>query len=112
MNEFAKHAQRLALAAGSLVGVGGEIAAVVGRGAQVTAKRNAPVDSGDLRKSIRLTRDGERAIVSTNVFYAPFQEFGTSTIAPDPFIGVAFYEWAPKLGREVERVRDEVVKKL
>lgn len=54
------------------------------KAAQVTkkrARRNAPVDTGDLKKSIRskVTRHGEysKFIVYTDKEYAIYQEFGT-----------------------------------
>lgn len=50
----------------------------------------APVDTGLLRKSIThrvIERKGYPvAQVGTNVEYAPFQELGTSKMAPQPFL--------------------------
>lgn len=109
---FARFARDLALAALTLSGEGEKAAAIVGRGALVTAKRNAPVETGALRKGIRLIRDGETSVVETSTFYAAFHEYGTSTVAPHPFIGRAADEWGPRLVQEVEKVRDKVVKNL
>jgi len=47
------------------------------------ARLNAPVDTGRLRASIvpSVTADGNevRGVVGSNVFYAPYMEFGTGT---------------------------------
>ena len=84
----------------------------VGRGALNDARLYAPVESGDLRRGLRYRREGSTAYVTTSTFYAPFQEFGTSQMAPNPFIGPAAREWGPRLVLEVERIRDGVVKDL
>lgn len=112
VNEYARFARDLARAALVVAGEGEAAAALVGRGALVTAKRNAPVDSGDLRRGIRLVRKGETSIVESDQYYSAFQEFGTSTIAPHPFIGRAVEEWGPRLVKEVEKVRDKAVRDL
>ena len=45
---------------------------------QINAQKNAPKDTGRLRSSINVRRRGlMEYTVGTNVFYAPFQEFGT-----------------------------------
>lgn len=43
------------------------------------AKGNCPVDTGRLRSDIkiRFTKEGLAAYIGTDVFYAPFVEFGT-----------------------------------
>ncbi len=41
------------------------------------AKRNAPVNTGNLRNSITHKVDGTEGVVGTNVEYAPYVEFGT-----------------------------------
>jgi HK97 gp10 family phage protein len=54
------------------------------------AKQLAPVDTGRLRSSItaELIRSGRKpkAVVGTNVEYAPFVEFGTSKQPAQPFL--------------------------
>ena len=42
------------------------------------AKKNCPVDTGNLRASITVDINGDEAEVGTNVEYAPFVEYGTS----------------------------------
>jgi HK97 gp10 family phage protein len=46
-------------------------------------RRNAPVDTGALRDSIRETGDG----VEVGAPYGGFVEYGTSDTAPQPFVG-------------------------
>jgi HK97 gp10 family phage protein len=58
------------------------------------AKRFAPVDTGTLQGSITpvLQQADSNAViylVGTNIFYGPFQEFGTSRIPPHPYLGKA-----------------------
>ena len=84
----------------------------VGRGARESAIAYSPDDTGDLDKSITFRRKGSVGIVEASIFYAAFQEFGTSQMAPNPFIGPAADDWAPRLLAEVEEICDEVVKKL
>lgn len=54
------------------------------------AKALAPVDTGNLRNSIITANDGPlRAASVATASYAPFVEFGTSRMAPQPFMGPA-----------------------
>ena len=59
------------------------------------AKRRAPVDTGNLRRSLAtemLTGKNEtvaRGVVGTNVEYAAFQEFGTRNMQAQPYLGPA-----------------------
>lgn len=70
---------------------------------QNDAKALAPVgDTGDLRDSItvRVTGDGRTGTMAVEVGptieYGFYQEFGTSDMAPQPFLGPAFDANAPK----------------
>lgn len=47
------------------------------------AKRECPVDTGQLRASIAHRIEGETGIVYTNVEYAPYVEYGTGKHARD-----------------------------
>ena len=110
--EFARFARDLSRAAAAVARGGEGIAATVGRGALNTAQSIAPVETGELRRGIRLVRRGEVAIIETTTEYAVYQEFGTSVMAPDPFIGPTFDQWEPRLVGEVEKLRDKVVRFL
>ena len=52
---------------------------IVGRKGELEAKQKAPKDLGGLGQSIAYesTKNGYGARLSANVFYAPYQEFGT-----------------------------------
>ena len=50
------------------------------------AKENAPVVTGDLRRSIERTVDKNSASVGTDIFYAKFVEFGTKKQSPQYFL--------------------------
>lgn len=59
-----------------------------------TAKQHAPVDTGNLRRSISTEIEpatGEKATgrVGTGVHYAPYVEFGTRFTRAQPFLGPA-----------------------
>ena len=109
MSEFARFARDLARAATGIDSRASRIAEKVGQGALRTAKANAPVESGTLRRNVRLRRNGSTSVVESSTFYAAFQEYGTSRMQPNPFMGPAVEQWGPRLVREVEALRDDVV---
>ena len=53
------------------------------------AREMAPVDTGRLRGSITIQRDGNSHAVTTDVPYAPFLEFGTTKMPAQAFLGPA-----------------------
>jgi HK97 gp10 family phage protein len=53
---------------------------------EAKAKQLAPVDTGHLRNSITTHVEGMSATVSTNVEYAPAQEYGTHRQSGKPFM--------------------------
>lgn len=112
MNEFKRFADDIKAAAKEMDGAGVSIAARVARRALATAEAVAPVESGNLREGLHVVKDGERVSVEVTNYYATFQEFGTSEMAPNPYIGPAFQRHAPELVAEVERVRNSVVARL
>lgn len=71
------------------------------------ARELCPVDTGRLRSSVTFVpgRDGIGFYVDvgTNVAYAPFVEFGTSTSPAQPFLRPALAEAAGYIGDEVRR---------
>lgn len=52
------------------------------------------VDTGHLRGSITHTTDDDAAYVGTNVEYAGYVEFGTSKMAPRPYLENALINYA------------------
>lgn len=112
--EFSRFARALRIAAGGLESDGRKAVDRVAQGALRTAQAHAGVDSGDLRSSLRVSsRGGElRAAVETDLYYARFQEFGTSKMHPHPFMLPAFEQWQPELGRELEKLADKMAREL
>lgn len=112
MSEFSRFADDLRRAATGIDRQAAVAVERVGQGALKAARATVPVDSGDLRKSLTYRRKGSVATVTSALYYSAFQEFGTSQMAPNPFIGPAAQEWGPRLVAAVEQIRDEVVSKL
>lgn len=112
MNEFTAYAARLRRAASTVEQRAERLVDEVGRGALHDAELYAPVLSGKLRGGLRLERQGAVAKVTSSEFYSRFQEYGTSEMAPNPFVGPAAREWGPKLVLEVERLRDGIARDL
>ena len=48
---------------------------------EAEAKKKAPKDNGTLRRSITSKIDGDKGIVFTPLFYAPYVEYGTGLFA-------------------------------
>ena len=109
---FAAFARDLVRVASGLDARANAVAEKVGQGALRTAKANAPVESGTMRRNVRLVRKGSTSVVESSTFYAAFQEYGTSRMAPNPFMSPAVETWGPRLVREVEALRDDVVGEL
>ena len=80
---------------GQLLTVSEKIVGKVSREIRDGAIAKAPVDTGNLARSItilRKTRDGLSAkwVIGTNVHYAVFVEFGTRRMRAQPFLMPAF----------------------
>lgn len=73
---------------------------------QAKAQRNAPVDTGNLKRSIGLeVRDaGFTAEVAAKAKYAAYQEYGTRFIEAHPFMKPAFNEQKEKFKRDMDRL--------
>lgn len=82
-NENRVKAESLERRAGAVVGT-------TARRIQDTARAVAPVDTGNLRDSILVARDGEtRAAVVATASYASYVENGTTRQAPQPYMSTA-----------------------
>lgn len=67
----------------------GSISEIIAAGAEAvseSAKSICPVDTGALRDSISVSMEGNRAKISANTDYAAYVEFGTSKMAPQPYL--------------------------
>lgn len=70
------------------------------------AKADAPVDTGETRDSIRVHgREGYREVVATSRA-AFFQEFGTSSHPPQPFMWPNADKAAERLMEAMEQIAD------
>ena len=74
----------------------------IGLQAEMYAKRECPVDTGNLRNSITNAVDDKSAYVGTNVEYAPYVELGTSRAKAQPFIKPAATEHSDVYKRIVQ----------
>lgn len=56
---------------------------IIGFQVENYARNNAPVDTGNLRNSIthQVLDNEDAVIIGSNVFYAPYQELGTSRMS-------------------------------
>jgi HK97 gp10 family phage protein len=60
------------------------------------AKQFCPVDTGRLRQSIGATpMSSKRVRIGTNLYYAPFVEYGTVNQAAQPFLTPALAQFRP-----------------
>ena len=108
---------------------------------EVAAKENCPVQSGALRRSIETTiekdTNGYKAIVGTNLEYAPYLEYGTGLFSskgvgrntpwsyqddkgnwhttigqkPQPFLNPALTKNRDKIKNVISKKIEEVIKK-
>lgn len=73
---------------------------------ETEAKRNTPVDTGRLRSSLGqevVDSQGLSRDVATNVEYAPYVEYGTSTQEAQPFLTPAREKVAARFPQIVEK---------
>jgi HK97 gp10 family phage protein len=72
------------------------------------AKLRTPVDTGRLRGSIASKVDGDKAIVGTNVEYAPYVEYGTGKMRAQPYLRPSIDYNRSNLRRLFEKMFREV----
>lgn len=75
---------------------------VTTRAARATARSNAPVDQGVLRKSITGRTRGLTGTVTATAPYAAFVEYGTARTDPQPFMDPAAQRHAPGFYKATE----------
>lgn len=73
---------------------------------QEKAQRNAPVDTGTLKRSIGLDiKDaGMTSEVQPTADYAPYPEFGTRFMEPQPYMKPAFDEQKEKFKSDMKKL--------
>lgn len=74
---------------------------------ETNAKKRAPVDTGNLRSSIKGDVNGFEGEVTAGAEYAPFVEFGTRHNASQPFMGPAAEEERPKFNQAIREALRE-----
>jgi HK97 gp10 family phage protein len=96
--------------------IGRKAASVVRKSAQrvkTEAQANAPVQTGALRSSIQVTTSGDgrgsgiSATIGPTVRYAQFVEYGTSKMAPEPFLGPALSSVEPSFLEAMAQLAEE-----
>ena len=75
---------------------------------QEKAQRNAPVDTGTLKRSIVLSTEdhGLTAEVEPIAEYAPYVEYGTRFMNAQPFVGPAFQEQKVKFKKDLKKLME------
>lgn len=70
------------------------------------AQRNAPVDSGNLKRNIRYYQEngGFTGKVASEAEYAPYQEYGTRFQAGTPHVRPAFHKQKSKFINDMKRL--------
>ena len=75
--------------------------------AENTCKREAPIDTGNLRRSIHKNKPGKgvRELIAPDAPYWVYVNYGTSKMLADPFVTITAEEVGPKIPRYI---RDEL----
>lgn len=72
---------------------------------QRTAQMRAPVDTGNLRNSIGVSRTGATSReIGPTANYGVFVEFGTSRMGPQPFMGPALESVRPSFEQAMSEI--------
>ena len=89
----------------------GQVVAKAAYDVEGIAKGFCPVDTGFLRSSIGVDLDmaASSAVIGPTAEYAPFQEFGTSTQAPQAFMGPALDRVSPSFVEAIEQLGGDVL---
>ncbi|MCO7172556.1 HK97 gp10 family phage protein [[Clostridium] scindens] len=91
-------------------GMGAVRQAVRQNGAELKAKaqRNAPVDTGTLKRGIGLeiADDGLTAVSAATAEYAPYPEWGTRYQEAQPYMGPAFNEQKERFKQDMRKLTD------
>jgi HK97 gp10 family phage protein len=105
-SELVALAAELEAAAGKVAKVSSEKLSGFAREVRDDAKANAPVDEGTLRDSIELYGGEDWRIIRATARHSVFVEYGTSKMAPQPFMWPAARRVESRLFREYERLGD------
>ena len=76
------------------------------------AKRNTAIDTGRLRNSEATVIAGDQVITGTNVEYAPFVEYGTSSQSAQPYLRPAWDEGKSKVVSHMETAAQDKLRRV
>lgn len=76
---------------------------------EATAKTLAPVDTGNLQGSISSEIHALSAEIGPTAEYGFYVEYGTSRMAPQPYMGPALDQHAEGFVRAMESIADEIL---
>lgn len=73
---------------------------------QAGAQKRAPVDTGNLKRSIMLELQDNRltAVCDATAEYAPYVEWGTRFMRSQPYVGPAFYAQKKQFKRDMDKL--------
>lgn len=106
--DLARFAADLTKAAAGIESVAESRAKRTAESAAGMARSVAPVDTGETRASIDVVKVKDGYAVEATTRASVFQEWGTSTMAPNPFIGPAVDRFAPDL----DLIADDIMRRL
>lgn len=119
MSFDASELRALSVELGTVPKVAGKLAKTVvkktAKDIESTAKTLAPVDTGFLRSSIgtsdlrNVTQDSPTAEVVASASYSPYLEFGTSRMAPQPFMRPAADKHADAFEQAMAQIIEKAV---
>lgn len=85
------------------------VVAKVAHDIEASAKANAPVDTGNLKGSISSDVNGLTAEIGPTASYGGFQEYGTSKMHAQPFMGPAVDLHTPSFEAALEQVGSKIL---
>lgn len=99
----------LAAAGARVVPAAGKAVQSTAGAVRATAQAAAPVRLGELRDSIRVLGAGLSAVVEATAPHAPYVEYGTSRMAPQPFMAPAADTGEAALASALEAVAEQAL---
>lgn len=106
--DFARFAADLTRAAAGIDSLAESRVKRTANDAAAMARSVAPVETGETRASIKVVKVKDGYAVEATTRASVFQEWGTSTMAPNPFIGPAVDRFGPQL----DDLADDILKGL
>lgn len=111
VSDLRKLASDLRAASGTAEKLSRAVVAKTAADIERDAKNRAPVDTGALRNSIShsITGGGMSADIGPTVSYAPYLEYGTSRMAPQPYMMPAADKHLPLFEKAVEQIAERLL---